>query len=88
MKTGLLFGIASALLLACGPVLAGAGDVYVPAHRSKDGTFVPANVPPSSGGTRAAARLGRRGAAHSSAPRIRNGTIAPIFVNAKSARQA
>jgi len=88
MKTGLLFGAASALLLACGSVLAGAGDVYVPAHRSKDGTFVPANVPPSSGGTRAAARLGRSGAAHSSTSRTRNGTVAPIFVNARSVRQA
>jgi hypothetical protein len=88
MKNALLLGAAWAVLLTCGPALAGAGDVYVPAHRSRDGTFVPANVPTSSGGTRAAARLGRSGADRAAAKRPRNGTVAPIFVNARPVRQA
>ncbi len=49
---------AFALLVAaqCNVAQAGPGDVYVPAHLTKDGSFVPANVPPSSGGTHAAQR--------------------------------
>jgi hypothetical protein len=35
---------------------AGPGEVFVPAHRTKDGSYVPANVPPSSGGTHLATR--------------------------------
>src|SRR5438128_10844867 len=48
---------AALALLACCvalPVAAGPGDVYVPAHRTAVGHWVPANVPPSSGGTRVA----------------------------------
>jgi hypothetical protein len=47
-----LFGCASTLSAVAGP-----GDVYVPAHRTADGSWVPANVPPSSGGTRMARKL-------------------------------
>jgi hypothetical protein len=85
MKTGLLLA-ASALLLNCAPVWAAAGDVYVPAHRSRDGTFVPANVPTSSGGTRLTARLGRSGESRSAAKKARNGSLAPIFVEARAVR--
>jgi hypothetical protein len=81
----MLLGTATALFVACGPVFAGSGDVYVPAHRSKDGTFVPANVPPSSGGTHGVARLGRSSTSRQgSAGRQHNGVVAPIFVNAKT----
>ena len=45
------------LLLAFAPdVRAAPGDVYVPAHRTRDGHYVPPNVPPSSAGTRASRR--------------------------------
>ena len=40
------------------------GDVVVPAHRTRDGHWVPANVPPMSGGTYVARRPTRGGAAH------------------------
>ena len=57
MKT--LARAALALLACCAalPVAAGPGDVYVPAHRTADGSWVPANVPPSSGGTRMVRKL-------------------------------
>jgi hypothetical protein len=51
------------LVLACSaalPAAAGPGDVYVPAHRTANGLWVPANVPPSSGGTRMAKKLPAR----------------------------
>lgn len=53
------------LSLACAaamPAAAGPGDVYVPAHRTANGHWVPANVPPSSGGTRMARKLPARSA--------------------------
>jgi hypothetical protein len=81
----MLLGAATLLFVVSGSALAGSGDVYVPAHRSKDGTFVPANVPPSSGGTHSVSHLGHSGASHhASSSRQRNGVAAPIFVNAKS----
>jgi hypothetical protein len=40
------------------------GDVFVPAHRTRDGHYVPPNVPPVSAGTHLARRPGRRAAAH------------------------
>jgi hypothetical protein len=84
----MLLGAAMALFVSCGSVLAGSGDVYVPAHRSKDGTFVPANVPTSSGGTRSVSRLGHSGTSHpTSSSRQRNGVLTPIFVNAKPIQQ-
>jgi len=52
--------VAVFVLLGCGsalPAAAGPGDVYVPAHRTADGSWVPANVPPSSGGTRMVRKL-------------------------------
>ena len=67
------------LLALCSLVLAFApdagaapGDVYVPAHKTRDGHYVPPNVPPSSSGTRAARRPSR-------------GTVAPRHTNAKLA---
>jgi hypothetical protein len=84
----MLLPAATALFVACAPALAGSGDVYVPAHRSKDGTFVPANVPTSSGGTHGVAQLGRSGTNHRAPPaRQRNGVVTPLFVNAKAVSQ-
>ena len=74
---------ACALLLAMQWQLAQAapGEVFVPAHRTKDGSYVPANVPPSSGGTHAAQRPHRsRVVAHRS---TRSTDLPPIFVAAR-----
>jgi len=54
--------LARPLVFACTLVMAATafaapGDVVVPAHRTKDGQWVPANVPPSSGGTRMVRKL-------------------------------
>jgi hypothetical protein len=58
-----------ALVGSCAlPVAAGPGDVYVPAHRTGDGHWVPANVPPSSGGTRMARKLPARSTARTAPP--------------------
>jgi hypothetical protein len=87
MKSTLLLAAAWALALAapCLEAQAAQGDVYVAAHRTRDGSYVPANVPPSSGGTRPASRLGRSGASPRAAHGSRNAAIvAPIFVRAKS----
>jgi hypothetical protein len=57
--------VVSALLLAlAAPAQAAPGDVVVPAHRTNDGQWVPANVPPVSGGTHVARRPGRGKAVH------------------------
>ena len=48
--------VACTLAVAGSTTLAAPGDVVVPAHRTKDGQWVPANVPPSSGKTTVARR--------------------------------
>ncbi|MDQ6640007.1 MAG: hypothetical protein M3Z15_10145, partial [Pseudomonadota bacterium] len=54
-----------ALLTALAPAAnAAPGDFFVPAHRTRDGHYVPPNVPPLSGGTHLARRPSRGGAAH------------------------
>lgn len=64
------------------------GDVVVPAHRTKDGSYVPANVPPSSGGTFYARRPGTRSVAHVAATRSEPIAIAvPIFAQARAIRR-
>ncbi|MDQ2734491.1 MAG: hypothetical protein M3Y55_05765 [Pseudomonadota bacterium] len=86
MKASLYLGTALALLLAGASIGAQAaqGDVYVPAHRTRDGSQVPANVPPSSGGTRAAHVLERSRARARAARPAHSGIVAPIFVAAKA----
>jgi len=51
--------VACTLAVAASTALAAPGDVVVPAHRTKDGQWVPANVPPSSGKTTIARRPAR-----------------------------
>jgi len=80
------------LLLACGaalPAVAGPGDVYVPAHRTADGLWVPANVPPSSGGTRMARKLPARAAKPpvAAATLPASPTAPPLFVAAEPIRR-
>ena len=72
------------LLLAFAPeVRAAPGDVYVPAHRTRDGHYVPPNVPPSSAGTRASKRPSRGTPAHKHA----NSKLAPpLLVEAREVR--
>ncbi len=89
MKAPLFVAATFALLLAGFTMDAQAarGDVYVPAHRTRDGSFVPANVPPSSGGTRAAHTLSRSRGGVWTARSVRSGIVAPIFVAAKAIRR-
>ena len=85
MKAPLVLAALIALVaVPCIDARAAQGDMYVPAHRTRDGTFVPANVPPSSGGTRIAASLGHRAPVRSTARAFRNAIVAPIFVQAKT----
>ncbi|MEP7301117.1 MAG: hypothetical protein ABI699_06275 [Caldimonas sp.] len=65
---------------------AAAGDVIVPAHRSSNGTMIPANVPPSSGGTYMP-RVGHKLRAKVPRPVSRHRAGAapvPMFVQARS----
>ena len=73
------------LVLAFAPdVRAAPGDVYVPAHRTRDGHYVPPNVPPSSAGTRVARRPSRGTAAQ----RHPNAKLAPpLLVEAREVQR-
>jgi len=54
-----------ALLAPCWPQAgASPGEVYVPAHRTRDGHYVPPNVPPLSAGTRPVHQPSRGTSAH------------------------
>ena len=85
MATRLFFCIACALLITTPFVTANAspGDVFVPAHRTRDGHYVPPNVPPLSGGTHLARRPGK--AAHAPT-RQRAGRGSPVLAEARSLR--
>ena len=74
-----------ALLLAFTPdAWAAPGDVYVPAHRTRDGHYVPPNVPPASAGTRVARRPSRGTAAQ----RHPDAKLAPpLLVEAREVRR-
>ena len=83
---------AAFLVLACGaalPAAAGPGDVYVPAHRTANGLWVPANVPPSSGGTRMARKFPARSAKGpaTSTPSTASPAMPPLFVAAEPIRR-
>ena len=79
-----LLGCSSALPAAAGP-----GDVYVPAHRTADGSWVPANVPPSSGGTHVARKVPVRSAKQPAATATlpASPTAPPLFVAADPIRR-
>ena len=80
---------AIALVLVLGaagsPVLAGPGDVYVPAHRTANGLWVPANVPTSSGGTRMSPTL--RAAKPAKPAATHRAMMPPLVVSAESIRR-
>jgi hypothetical protein len=65
------------------------GDVVVPAHRTKDGQYVPANVPPMSGGTHLSRRptRGNVAARQASAPRQSQNLLPPLLVEAQPIRR-
>jgi hypothetical protein len=66
---------------------AGSGDVVVPAHRTRDGTWVPANVPPSSGGTQLARRPAKRFTARIPSRVASEAVAVPIFAQARKLRR-
>jgi hypothetical protein len=87
--------VACTLAVAASAAPAAPGDVVVPAHRTKDGQWVPANVPPSSGKTYAAHRPTRSAAktkAQTAATREAGSTHAapllpPLLVDAQPIRR-
>lgn len=82
------FAVCTFVALFATPAIAAPGDVVVPAHRTRDGHWVPANVPPSSSGTRLARRPSRGIAAHrvTHAP-AREPLLPPLLVNAQPIRR-
>lgn len=88
MRTLLFSAVCAMLLSTAWPAAqAASGDVVVPKHRTRDGSYVPANVPPSSGGTHYARRPGKRGVAHVTAARSDANAIAvPLFARARNVR--
>ena len=90
MSNASLQSAACALLLlaaATPAAQAASGDVVIPAHRTKDGSWVPANVPPSSGGTHLARRPGKRSAVRGTTAVASQGASVPIFAQARTLRR-
>jgi hypothetical protein len=78
--------LAMAAALCCSA--AGAADVFVPAHRTRDGSLVPPNVAPNSGGSYLARRPGKRTVAAPAMARAPTSPLAsPLFVNAQPIRR-
>ena len=94
MRNVLVLLASSALLAFASPdVHAVPGEVVVPAHRTRDGHWVPANVPPISSGTRLSRRPGRSTKGHRparSSARAAAGTqrlMPPLLVEAQPVRR-
>jgi hypothetical protein len=84
----LLVAVCALLTAFAAPAHAAPGDVVVPAHRTKDGSWVPANVPPVSGGTHVAHRPGRGKAVHRPAQAPQNQQLLPpLLVEAEPIRR-
>ena len=77
----LAFGIAAE------PALASPGDTVVPAHRTRSGAWVPANVPPMSAGTRLASRPGRSAKAQAGGEPVVSSAFIPLFAEARPIRR-
>jgi hypothetical protein len=83
-----LFAACTLLAMLAAPTHAAPGDVVVPAHQTKDGQWVPANVPPVSGGTHVARRPARGSAAHRPASAANHGQLLPpLLVEAEPIRR-
>ncbi len=77
---------ASVLALGCG--IASAADVLVPAHRTRDGSYVPANVAPNSSGSYLARRPGKGTTARSLNQRAaKPGLVPPLLADAQPIRK-
>lgn len=75
-----------AAMLCCD--LVSAADVLVPAHRTRDGSYVPANVAPNSSGSYLARQPGKGTAKRPSQVRAANAApIPPILANAQPIRR-
>jgi hypothetical protein len=70
--------------LACVVAQASPGDPFVPAHRTKDGQYVPPNVPPISAGTHLARHPGSSTTAHKAARQPHTAGSAPASAEARS----
>lgn len=81
--------IASCALLAALAADANAapGDIVVPAHRTRDGHWVPANVPPTSGATHLARRPTRGTSAQRQAHAEQQQLAPPLLVQAEPIRR-
>lgn len=89
MKLSPVLAAFAMIVLGGAPLFAAAapGDIFVPAHRTRDGSFVPANVPPLSGGTHLARRPGH-GAKGVRAIRSQHAPLAPpLLVEARPLRR-
>jgi hypothetical protein len=83
-----LFAIGAVALVVTSAVQAMPGDVVVPAHRTKDGQWVPANVPPLSGGTHLARRPGRGSSQRVTRVESHTGRLLPpLLVDAQNVRR-
>ena len=90
MVTRLAPVVSMALLvfgMAAEPALAAPGDTVVPAHRTRNGAYVPANVPPLSAGTRLASRPGKGATAQPVANQVATTAFIPLFAEARSIRR-
>ena len=67
--------------------LAAPGDAVIPAHRTRNGAYVPASVPPMTAGTRLAPRSGKGSAAHAQDRATETTLIVPLFAEARSIRR-
>jgi hypothetical protein len=76
--------VAGALLLfvSCFGVQAAPGDPYVPAHRTRDGHYVPPNVPPLSAGTHLSKQPRRSSALHRPSHQTHADRAAPTLASA------
>ena len=73
--------------MAAEPALAAPGDTVVPAHRTRSGAYVPANVPPLSAGTRLASRPDKGARARPVADQVATTTFIPMFAEARPIRR-
>jgi hypothetical protein len=80
--------VALAALLVCGLAEAADPEVFVPAHRTRDGTFVPANVPPNSSAAHLARRPGKVNSPAADGGRVAPARmVAPILAEAQPIRR-
>jgi len=94
MRNARFLVVACTLAVAASAAPAAPGDVVVPAHRTKDGHWVPANVPPMSGQTslarqptRAAATKRPAASRHSASSTRSEPLLPPLLVEAQPIRR-